>query len=365
MEIKNDNEFYTEAHLSRCIEIPIHTVTDDLNKFVKFKGLLRKDAESTPFYVDGYVIIEETRVNQTGEDEYEDSLVRVKCSKYCSRPELASKSYIVSMPFLIEEAFISYSEFKEALNNFGIPLTEKIENVPIKNFNYDVSLINQKSSFTLFEASKIAANLPLKSVSGFVPTDPSLIHLQEMLSECVKGQNQHNFHLISIELWVHTHDDYEPCSRIYPNGTCLKVSTKIDLELTVIAKSEFLRWCKYMDIETGLYCDQKSIDESIEALKLELSESQEEVSRLRDLYLTETIDKPTKAISYPPELQIAIDAFEKLCVGQKKLPTNKVIEDWLKSESKSRGITHKDGSDNLKGLSNVKAERIASIIKSK
>jgi len=67
---------------------------------------------------------------------------------------------------------------------------------------------------------------------------------------------------------------------------------------------------------------------------------------------------------YPPELQLAIDAYEQLCKGKDNLPLNKEIEAWLKEESKIRGITHSDGSTTLEGLSNVKAERIASMIKS-
>ncbi|GAA6204134.1 hypothetical protein NBRC116600_09310 [Thalassotalea sp. SU-HH00458] len=47
MENKNGQEFYTDAHLSKCIEIPIYTVTEVLNKFVKFKGLLTENVEST------------------------------------------------------------------------------------------------------------------------------------------------------------------------------------------------------------------------------------------------------------------------------------------------------------------------------
>lgn len=68
---------------------------------------------------------------------------------------------------------------------------------------------------------------------------------------------------------------------------------------------------------------------------------------------------------YPPELQLAIDAYEQLCMGNDTLPLNKEIEAWLKEESKIRGITHSDGSTIMAGLSNVKAERIASMIKSK
>jgi hypothetical protein len=110
MEYNKNQEFYTEAHLSKCIDIPIYTVAQGLSKFVKFKGLLTKDVESTPFYVDGYLIIEKTMSSQVGEDEFEELLTVAKCSKYCSRPDLENNSFIVFMRFTIEEAFISYSQ---------------------------------------------------------------------------------------------------------------------------------------------------------------------------------------------------------------------------------------------------------------
>ena len=210
MENKNGQEFYTDAHLSKCIEIPIYTVTEGLNKFVKFKGLLTENVESTPFYVDGYLIIDEARVTQTGEDDYEDRLVRAKCSKYCSRPELENNSYIVSMPFIIEEAFISYSEFKIALDKFGIPLINEAESVQTKDFNYDVSLVNRKSNFTLEDAAKIAANIystDQNEITSQLP-HPLKNHYMELLSDCIKGTNQDDFKLHTLELWCSYYEEF-------------------------------------------------------------------------------------------------------------------------------------------------------------
>ena len=272
MEIENVHGFYTEAHLSKCIEIPIYIVTEELNKFVKFKGLLRKDADSTPFYVDGYIIIDETRVTQTGEDEYEDSLTKAKCSKYCSRPELENNSYIVSMPFLIEESYINYSEFKEALNKFGIPLIEKIENVQTKEFNYDVSLLNRKSNFTIEDAAKIAANIYSTDQDSFLSrmSNPLKNHYLELLSDCIKGTNQDRFKLHTVELWCSSYDEFgESYSKRYDNGTYLKQTATVDCQLTVITKQEFVRWCEYEDINTGLTFEIKNFNESLEALKAE------------------------------------------------------------------------------------------------
>lgn len=68
---------------------------------------------------------------------------------------------------------------------------------------------------------------------------------------------------------------------------------------------------------------------------------------------------------YPPELQLAIDAYEQLCMGRSTLPLNKEIDDWLKEESKLRGVKHQDDGRTFPGISNKKATAIASIIKSK
>jgi hypothetical protein len=272
MENKNGQEFYTDAHLSKCIEIPIYTVTEGLNKFVKFKGLLTESVESTPFYVDGYLIIDEARVTQTGEDEYENTLVRAKCSKYCSRPGLENNSYIVSMPFLIEEAFISYSEFKIALNKLGIPLIEEAENIKTKDFNYDINLVNRKSNFTLEDAAKIAANIYYTSHTPFNSDFPNPLknHYMELLSDCIKGTNQDDFKLHTIELWCSYNNEFgERYSKSYDNGTYLKQKAVIDYQLTIISKREFLRWCEYENIYTGLTYELRLFEESIEALKAE------------------------------------------------------------------------------------------------
>jgi len=73
---------------------------------------------------------------------------------------------------------------------------------------------------------------------------------------------------------------------------------------------------------------------------------------------------PLKKVDYPPELQLAIDAFEQLCFSKVKQPANNKIKEWLQQESKKRGITHKDGVNELKGLSEVKLKVIPSLIKS-
>lgn len=68
---------------------------------------------------------------------------------------------------------------------------------------------------------------------------------------------------------------------------------------------------------------------------------------------------------YPLELQLAIDAYDKFCRDEKTLPKNKVIEDWLIGEAFRRNILQLDGSEYIPGLSQKKAQVIASIVKSK
>lgn len=190
----------------------------------------------------------------------------------------------------------------------------------------------------------------------------------EILSECVKGQNQDDFHLITRELWVYSnmptnHDN----STQYDNGTRLNISDNINCYMTIISKGELVRWCKYMDIETGLSCNQKDVDESVEALLLKNEKLEKKIEEqnmeIIDLKWMSIPEKKSDN-SYPPELQLAIDAFEELCLNQDKRPTNRDIEKWLDFESKKRSITRKDGGKELQGLSNKKLETIPSIIKS-
>ncbi|ARD45061.1 hypothetical protein [Colwellia sp. PAMC 21821] len=373
MENINSLGFFTKKQLGQLIDLNIDDVIGDMDIYCKFKGLLLS-RDNSPFYANGFFIIEESKWGLsssidpiTGEDSPPIDtcfITAITGTKYSDNNELLNNTYNLKTTFEKEELLYSYDEFKVALLKLGAPQTKDITELNKKSFNYDVGLINQKSNFTLEEASRIAANAPLKDQQSIFYSISLVQHYQEIIAECVKGQNQHGCHLITKELWVHSYSDYEPCSRKYDNGTPLVISANIDLELTIISKNEFLRWCKYMDIETGLYYQQKSIDESVEALKIKLSESEEEASRILGLYLNQPENTSSKESSYPPELQLAIDAYEQLCLNQEPLPTSKVIQDWLQNESKERGITHRDGAKELKGLSDTKLKRISSIIKS-
>jgi len=383
MDINNSPQLYTLEQLDQLIELPINQVVSCIrdielceveyyfNEYTEFRGLVKpKDSPADEaFFVNGIFKVNKTEMVLCGDKFDPDAeaicvLIEIQGSKYSNSDTVKLDNiYEVITTSEQEIARYSYDEFMLIINRLKIPLIKEIPTEIIK-FNYDPELINHKSNFTLEEASRIAANAPLKDQQGIFYSTSLLNHYQEIICECVKGQNQHGFHLLTIELWVHSHDDYEPCSRRHNNGTRLVVSANVNLELTIISKAELLRWCKYMKIETGLFYSQKIIDESVEALRIELNESEEEISRLRELYLSESGSTISKETYYPPELLLAIDAFELLCSGQDKPPTNEYIKEWLQKESKERGITHKDGSTELKGFSDIKLKTIPSIIKS-
>jgi hypothetical protein len=363
-----NKQFLKKSDLDSLIDIYIGDIIEELNSYALFQGFI-SNSDHSKVYVDGYFIIEEFEwgfssiVGDEMTSPNETCFIKALTgTKYSNNDNLIGNTYNLNSIYELDEILYCYNEFKELLNSYKIPLIRDIDDLPKKQLSYDPELINQISNFTLAEASRIAANAPLKDQQGDFFSTSLAKHYREVLSECIKNQNQHSFHLITKQLW--TERDFGQSSIQHPNSTILNVSSKVDSDFTIISKSEFLRWCKYMDIDTGLYSDQKIIDESIEALKIELNESEKEVSRLRDLFLSEPENISLKEISYPPELQLAIDAFEQLCLNQEKPPTNENIKEWLQMKSKERGITHKDGSTELKGFSDIKLKTIPSIIKS-
>lgn len=128
----------------------------------------------------------------------------------------------------------------------------------------------------------------------------------------------------------------------------LEISSSYDSQV-YFNYSEFIEFCSKLGVP--LKSNDKPIDTQSGSI-----ENNEKQSSNNEVHISNR---------YPPELQLAIDAYEQLCMGKDTLPLNKEIEAWLKEESKIRGITHLDGSTIMAGLSNVKAERIASMVKSK
>ncbi|MGK0376791.1 MAG: hypothetical protein ACJA1Z_000595 [Patiriisocius sp.] len=369
-------DFLLKEELEIFIDISIDDIIDLLDEFVEIKGLLA-DFNNELTYVDGYFYIEELEdscptisyedadlMTMEGDIKVTTFIKKVKGSKYSNNLSLVDNIYSLKTYLKLDEPVYSCDQLNDVAEKLKIPIKD-LSDPNNKIFLYDRGNVNQKSNFTLIEASRIAANAPLQDQQGIFYCHATVKHYQELLSECVKGQNQHAFHLITKELWCHSYtEDIGECSTRCKNGVPLKVSAMVNLELTIISKAELLRWCKYMDIETGLYYQQKIIEESINALKIKLNESEIEISRLRDLYINEPDKEIQKNITYPPELQLALDAYEQLCLNQEKPPTNEYIKNWLQKESKGRGITHKDGGRELKGFSDIKLKTIPSIIKS-
>lgn len=377
MENNFREDFFTKEQLQSIIHVPVYEVISDLDEYIYYDGVLSDipfDDDYVKAYVIGFIKVKKELAknhlgkyinNKDGSTRYNYSYI---CGDYCSRPDLTNTTDLMtSTGFKDNEQEIVYNfyEFKKLCDTIRLPIKNKSEIKFIKAFNYDVQLVNQKSNYTLIEASRIAANLSVNP-NGFEATNSTLIHYQEVLSDCVKDQHQNNFHLITKELWVHTHDEYEPVSHKYDNGTRLKISANINLEMTIISKLEFIRWCDFMDIETGLTNDEIIVEESTEALLLENEKLKKEIGKLHAERFNKMCDeKPVEETqtSFPPELQLAIDAYVYFYVNQSKDHLSKDIQKWLKAESEKRGITHQDSGKNHKGLSDTKLKRIASMIR--
>ena len=287
----HSENFLTLEQIAKLIELPVSNIREMLSSFVYFKGLVYGHGHKI-IYVDGYYIIEQTelgydiynredleRIENSGLDVTE-VIISIKGCEFSNNYDLIDVEVSLKNSLEIDAILYSYKQLCEIMKNLGAPEPKSINELSKKEYAYDVELLNQKSNYTLEQACRIAANLPLEEIYPYqqqpigtlkLILPPLVSHYQEVISECVKGQNQHEFHLITQELWVHSHDydQNEPCSRRFDNGTKLVVSANVNLELTLISKSEFLRWCKYMDIDTGLNNYQKNCGESIEALKAE------------------------------------------------------------------------------------------------
>jgi len=269
-------QFLKKSDLDGLIELYVGDIIDELNAYSYFQGFL-SNSTNEKFYVDGYFKIE---VSEWGLSSFTDneteSLVETNFikaltgTKYSNNDNLINNTYNLNSICELDEPLYCYDEFKDLLNAYNIPLIRDINESPKKQFTYDPELINHKSNFTLEEASRIAANAPLKDQQGVFYSTSLVEHYEEVISECVKNKNQNGFHLITTELWCHSYsEDIGECSTRYNNGTSLKIGANVNLELTIVSKAEFLRWCKYMVIDTGLYNHQNCFDESIEALKAE------------------------------------------------------------------------------------------------
>jgi hypothetical protein len=375
--------FLTQDHIEKLIELPFINFHGMLDRYIYLKCLiLGREGEIT--YVDGYFVIGSTEYyyDDYGREHIDEDylltepdspeiVVSVKVTEFSNKDDLLGEEVNLISSQGIDVILYSYKQLGELMNKLGCPEPKPLMELSKKEYAYDIELVNQKSNFSLSDASKITANVYKTSIRSnlqqqYMPKTMALMdHYLELLSDCIKGTNQHGFKLHTVELWCSYNDEFgESFSKSYDNGIYLKQKATLDSKLTIISKREFVRWCEFEGVDTGLYYHPKDIEESVEALKLKLDKSVKEEARLLGLYINVPENQSSKEISYPPELQLSIDAFEELCFNQEKLPTNEDIKKWLQVKSKERGITHKDGSKELKGLSDIKLRTIPSIIKS-
>jgi len=299
MEKSKKQQFYALWQLDILIDISIHNISMLLVPYVEFKGLV--STEDQPLlYVDGIFLAGKSDKRGIGyietefgvEEDIEESLIEIIGTKYSNNNSLIDKNLTITANNSkdLDLKMYSYDEFIEVISKIGIPLFHSESPIPTKQFIYNVKQINQKSNFTVNEASSIASNWVISNNVGAYPQmtiEQSQLqkHNTDILCECIRGHNQQGFHLITKALWIKSvYECYEESSRQYPNSTQLTVGSTLDLDLTIISKNEFIRWCEFMDIDTGLTIDDEVENESIEFLKIE-------IERLRNI--------PPQPIAHP------------------------------------------------------------------
>ncbi len=276
----HSSNFISFEQIEKAVELSFNEIHEMLKSYIYFKGLVWHENELT--YAEGYFVIEETEPNiyeftrEEIESDYHiaepdtpitERLISIKGSEYSNKAELIDKKLKLKNTVDIEGCLYSYKELCQLMKKLGCPEPKTIIELSKRDYAYDVKLLNRKSNFTLEDAAKIAANI---NVYGFPP--PSLVknHYIELLSDCIKGTNQDGFKLHTVELWCSYNDEFgEGYSKSYNNGSYLKQTAELDYQLTIISKREFVRWCEYENIDTGLTIEHRDFEESIEALKAE------------------------------------------------------------------------------------------------
>jgi len=387
--------FLTEEQIddTGILAIPLSNIKEMLNEYIYFKGIIELD--NSPLYADGYFILEESfcysyefsyeeierDLNLTEADWPDTTVIKaIKGTPFSNNEKLIDKSFKLQKEQELESVFYSYEQLVEISNKIKLPEPKLLSEISKKKFNYNVGLENKKSIFTVQEALLLISNISSSEsvIQGYLP-DEYRYYLKS-LCDCIKGQHETGFHLITKELWVKSNDEFgEEFSRWYENGTCLKASVDIDMTNTLISKAELIRWCEFMEIETGLEINSNEPTVSIEALEIELNSLRSELlestkkhaKELRQLeesrdQLKMTLESTEKmSLDLPAELKLAVDAYKELIAHNTDLPRINDIKNWLSTEAKSRGIVHtSDGQVTMNDLSEKKKEVIASIIRS-
>ncbi len=297
--------FLTEEQIdeSNILALPVSEIRNQLDLYIHFKGIF-ENSDGKQLYADGYFTVEEvfSSAYEFSEQEREQELhmaegdwpnilyVRaVRGTKYSNNSLFVDEVYQLKKDIELTEPLFFYENVIEICKEIGLPTPKPLELVNQKRFNYDPHLINKKSIFTVLEASSIAANIePPKPHPKYkdmisVPSSDEYKVILESLCDCIKGQHETGFHLITRELWVKSNDEFgEEFSRWYENGTCLKARVDIDLTNTLLSKAELIMWCEFMGIDTGLEVNSKEPSLSVEALEVRSNKLNDEVERERD-----------------------------------------------------------------------------------
>ncbi|TMS61701.1 hypothetical protein [Pseudoalteromonas sp. S3173] len=297
--------FLTEEQIdeSNILALPLSEIRNQLDLYIHFKGIF-ENSDGKQLYADGYFTVEEvfSSAYEFSEQEREQELhmaegdwpnilyVRaVRGTKYSNNSLFVDEVYQLKKDIELTEPLFFYENVIEICKEIGLPTPKPLELVNQKRFNYDPHLINKKSIFTVLEASYIAANIePPKPHPKYkdmisVPSSDEYKVILESLCDCIKGQHETGFHLITRELWVKSNDEFgEEFSRWYENGTCLKARVDIDLTNTLLSKAELIMWCEFMGIDTGLEVNSKEPSLSVEALEVRINKLNDEVERERD-----------------------------------------------------------------------------------
>jgi hypothetical protein len=279
--------FLTQEQIEKLIELPFSAIHVMLDRYIYLKDLIL-GYENEIIYVDGYFVIDHTEYSY---DEYSreqiernlqavpampEILVGVKVTEFSNKADLLGETVSLASSQEIDVILYSYIHLCQLMKKLGCPEPKCLTELAKKEYAYDIKLVNQKSNFSLSDASKIAANVYKTSIRSnvqqqYMSNIIALIHhYLELLSDCIKGTNQHGFKLHTVELSCIEDDRYgESASYSYDNGTYLNQKVTLDSKLTIISKREFVRWCEYENVDTGLTLENKDFEESTEALKAE------------------------------------------------------------------------------------------------
>jgi hypothetical protein len=279
--------FLTQEQIEKLIELPFSAIHVMLDRYIYLKDLIL-GYENEITYVDGYFVIDHTEYSY---DEYSreqiernlqtvpampEILVSVKVTEFSNKADLLGETVSLASTQEIDVILYSYTHLCQLMKKLGCPEPKCLTELAKKEYAYDIKLVNQKSNFSLSDASKIAANVYKTSIRSnvqqqYMSNIIALIHhYLELLSDCIKGTNQHGFKLHTVELWCIEDDRYgESASYSYDNETYLNQKVTLDSKLTIISKREFVRWCEYENVDTGLTLENKDFEESTEALKAE------------------------------------------------------------------------------------------------